>query len=177
MHLAARHAETLDSLVLLDAGHTDLQDVAEWMESSLDERVAEFEQNTTYVFPDWDGFFAFARERTSAWRPALEARLRAGMTERDSGVAPRASNAAVGAAFDWVGVERPSEQLARLGELELPILLVVASGNDTSKQVARFQSAVPRATVVEVDSEHDLFAQAPEETARVVADWLLEQAL
>lgn len=168
MHLAARHADRLSSLVLLDAGHTDLQDVVEWTESSPEERVAELEQNTTYVFPGWDEFFAVARERASAWRPALDERLRAGMVERDGGVAPRASNAAVAAAFHWVGVERPSEQLARLGELELPMLLVVASRNDTSEQVARFRSAVPHAGVV---------AQAHEETARVVADWLLEQAL
>jgi alpha-D-ribose 1-methylphosphonate 5-triphosphate synthase subunit PhnL len=55
-------------------------------------------------------------------------------------------------------------------------LLVVATRNDTSAQVARFRTAVPRAAVIDVDSEHDLLAHAPEETSRVVADWLLRQA-
>jgi hypothetical protein len=54
-------------------------------------------------------------------------------------------------------------------------LLVVATRNDTSAQVARFRTAVPRAAVIDVDSEHDLLAHAPEETSRV-ADWLLRQA-
>jgi hypothetical protein len=116
------------------------------------------------------------RERATDWRPSLQERLRAGMEERDGRIVARASLPAAAAAFHWVGVERPSTRLARLGEPELPILLVVARRNDTGTQVARFRSAVPHAAVVEIDSEHDLLAQAPEQTGRVVADWLLEQA-
>jgi pimeloyl-ACP methyl ester carboxylesterase len=94
------------------------------------------------------------------------------MEERDGSVVARGEVAAAAAALHWVGAERPSGSLVRLGGLALPILLVVATRNDTSAQVARFRSAVPQATVVELDSEHDLLAHAPEETARVVADWL-----
>jgi pimeloyl-ACP methyl ester carboxylesterase len=176
VHLAARHADRLTALVLLDAGHTDVQDVMEWTDSSLDERVAEFEANAI-TFSDWDEFVAASRERATDWRPAMEQRLRAGMEERDGRIVARASLAAAAAALYWVGAERPSTRLARLGELELPILLVVARRNDTGTQVARFRSAVPHAAVVEIDSEHDLLAQAPEQTGGVVADWLLQQTL
>ena len=175
VHLAARHADRLTALVLLDAGHTDVQDVGEWTDATLEERVAESEANPV-SFPGWDEVVRIARERATAWRPALEERIRSGLEERDGRIVARGSIAAAAAAFHWVGVERPSAQLPALTELELPILLVVASRNDTSAQVERFRAVVPRAAVVAIDSEHDLLAHAPDETARVVADWLLEEA-
>ena len=175
VHLAARHADRLTALVLLDAGHTDVQDVGEWTDGSLEERVAESESNPV-SFPGWDEVVRIARERATAWRPALEERVRAGLEERDGRIVARGSVAAAAAAFYWVGIERPSVQLPALGRLELPILLVIASRNDTSTQVERFRAAVPHTRVVAIDSEHDLFAHAPDETARVVADWLLEEA-
>jgi pimeloyl-ACP methyl ester carboxylesterase len=175
VHLAARHADRLTALVLLDAGHTDVQDLGEWTDASLEERVAESESNPV-SFAGWDEVVRIARERATAWRPALEERVRAGLEERDGRIVARGSIAAAAAAFHWVGVERPSAQLLALGGLELPILLAIASRNDTSAQVERFQDAVLHARVVAIDSEHDLFAHAPDETARVVADWLLEEA-
>jgi pimeloyl-ACP methyl ester carboxylesterase len=173
VHLAARHPDQLTALALLDAGHTDVHDVMVWTDSIVEERIAAFEAEAP-SFSGWDELLALASERATDWRPALEERLRAGMEERDGRIVAGGSLAAAGAALHWVGAERPSAQLPRLGELELPILLVVATRNDTSPQVARFRSTVPRATVLEVDSEHDLFAHAPEETSRAVADWLLQ---
>jgi pimeloyl-ACP methyl ester carboxylesterase len=176
VHLAARHPERLTALVLLDAGHTDAQDGALWADVTLEERIPQIRESLTYAFPTWDDMLAQARERATAWRPALEERLRAGMDEREGGIVPRADPVAVAAALHWVGVERPSEQLPLLGgHLDLPILLVVATRNDTSAQVERFRSAVPHASIATVDSEHDLLAHAPDETAAVVADWLLER--
>ncbi len=61
----------------------------------------------------------------------------------------------------------------RSGSSDLPILLLLASRNDTSAATERFRAAVPRATVDTLDSEHDLLAHAPDETIRLVADWLL----
>ena len=64
---------------------------------------------------------------------------------------------------------------AALGELDLRLLLLLASRNDTAEETARFRRAVPRATIETVDTGHDLFADAPEETADLVASWLLRQ--
>jgi pimeloyl-ACP methyl ester carboxylesterase len=171
MHLAARHADRLTSLVLLDAGHTDVQDVMAWPEASLEERIAEF-ASSAESYESWDAVVALARDRATDWRPALEERLRAGLEERDGRIVARADLAAGAAAFHWLGVERPSTQLPRLGVIELPILLVVATRNDTKAQVDRFRAAVPHATTVEIDSEHDLLAHARDDTIRVVAEWL-----
>lgn len=43
VHLAARHSELLTTLVLLDAGHTDVQNTPGWEELTLEERIAEWE--------------------------------------------------------------------------------------------------------------------------------------
>jgi pimeloyl-ACP methyl ester carboxylesterase len=174
VHLAASRSERLTALVLLDAGHTDVQDVEEWPDQTLEQRIADFEARAP-AFSSWDELLGFARERATAWRPALEERIRAGMTERDGKIVARGSLAAAAAALHWTGVERPSEQLPRLGQHNVPILLVVATRNDTSLQVERFRAAVPHASIVEIDSEHDLLAHAHEETIRVVSDWLLER--
>ena len=175
VHLAARHADRLTALALLDAGHTDVRDVGEWTDATLEERVAQSEANPI-SFPSWEDVLRISRQRATAWRPALEERVRSGLEEKDGRIVARGSVAAAAAAFHWVGVERPSPQLPALGRLALPILLVVASRNDTSHQIERFRAAVPHARVETIDSEHDLFAHAPGETARVVADWLLEEA-
>ncbi len=171
MHLAARHSVRLTSLVLLDAGHTDVQDVWEWTESSLEERIADFAASAE-SFESWDAVLELARDRATDWRPALEERLRAGLEERDGRIVARADLAAGAAALHWVGAERPSTQLHALAEIDLPILLVVATRNDTTPQVERFRAAVPHATIVEIDSEHDLLAHARDDTIETVASWL-----
>jgi pimeloyl-ACP methyl ester carboxylesterase len=175
VHLGARHADRLSALVLLDAGHTDVQDVGEWTDATLEERLAEFEANPI-SFASWEEVMRIAREQATASRPALEERVRSGLEERDGRIIARGSIRAAAAAFHWVGVERPSARLHALARPELPILLVVASRNDTSSQVDRFRATVPHARVTAIDSEHDLFAHAPDQTARAVADWLLEEA-
>jgi hypothetical protein len=50
---------------------------------------------------------------------------------------------------------------------------VIATANDTTAEIERFRAAVPQAEVRRVDSGHDLLADAPEETIRLVADFLL----
>lgn len=177
VHLAARRPDRLVALVLLDAGHTDVQDTHGWVELSLDDRIAQYEEQPV-SFPNWDALLALARERwTAAWRPALEERLRAGMHEDAGAIVARGDVRAVAAALHGVAVERPSSTLAALARLELPILLVLAHENDTADAVKRFRSAVPRADVRTVASDHDVLAGAPEETARLVGDWLLQRTV
>jgi lipase len=171
VHLAARHPGRLTALVLLDAGHTDAQDMPGWTEISLDERIAGYAEDQL-SFPSWEAFFDLARERATAWRPELEDRLRAGMHEREGVIVPRADYRAAAAALHWLGLEPPSSTLPALARLDVPILLVLATRNDTTAATARFRDAVPRAEIREVDSEHDLLGQAPDETIAFVADFL-----
>ena len=170
VHLGARHRERLDALVLLDAGHTDVPgDPAESLEAIL---AGLSEQHVRYRFDSWDAFFAAARETRPRWRPALEERLRAGMHEVDGTIVARSDHRAAAAAWYGLLQEQPSSAHAALGESDLPILLVVATRNDTAAELERFRAVVPHADVRTVDSGHDLLADAPEETIAVVADFL-----
>jgi len=170
VHLAARHAERLEALVLLDAGHTDIPGSPEQTLEGVLAQLAERPER--YRYADWDAFLSAERETRPRWRPALEERLRAGMREVDGAVVARADRRAAAAAWHGLAQEQPSSTHARLGQSGLPVLLAIATRNDTAAELERFRAAVPHAEIVRIDSGHDLLADAPEETIRVVADWL-----
>ncbi len=173
VHLAVRHPGRLLALVLLDAGHTDIPgDPAVPLEDLLAQL---HHQAARYRFPSWDAFFASAREEHPTWRPALEERLRAGMVEQGAAVVARSDRRAAMAVWHGLLQEQPSSTHTALGTLDVPILLVLATQNPTGEDTARFRELVPRASIVEIDSRHDLFADAPERTAAVVADWLVDR--
>jgi hypothetical protein len=158
--------------VLLDAGHTDAQDLPDWEDLSLDERIAEHEAHEV-SFHDWDALFTVARERATAWRLALEERIRAGMRERDDVIVARAEPRAIAAALHWLAAEPPSSTFHVLAGIDVPILLVLGSRNDTAEATARFRATVPHARIETLDSEHDLLAHAAKETVGLVVDWIL----
>jgi pimeloyl-ACP methyl ester carboxylesterase len=171
VHLATRHAKRLRALVLMDAGHTDIPgDPRRTLQDVLDETA---EQPVRYVFESWESFLDAAREGRSRWRPALEEQFRAGMREEGGRIVARSDRRAAAAAWHGLMQEQPSSTHHALGALDLPILLVVATRNDTAAELERFRDSVPQADVVEIDSGHDLLADAPEDTMRAVADWLL----
>jgi pimeloyl-ACP methyl ester carboxylesterase len=170
VHLGARHADRLDALVLLDAGHTDIPGDPH---QPLEEILADLsERQERYRFESWDAFFAAARETRPRWRPALEERLRAGMHEADGAIVARSDRRAAAAAWHGLLQEQPSSTQTALGKTDLPILLLTASRNDTAAELGRFRAAVPQADVGTVDSGHDLLADAHEETIALVASWL-----
>jgi pimeloyl-ACP methyl ester carboxylesterase len=78
----------------------------------------------------------------------------------------------------WFGVvdEPPAAAVPGLAANDVPILLVTASqtvGEEWAEAaLRRFLHAVPRAEVVEVESSHDLLADAPAETIAIVGEWL-----
>ena len=165
VHLAANHPERVDALVLLDAGHTDVRPI-----ESRDELVREFESDqAAFCFDSWDAYFAWARDRVRDWRPTLEPRYREGMTEEGGRIVPRANPRAAAWALYGVSVEPPSYALARI---TAPVLLILASSNDDAGALERFKQAQPDARVEVVDSGHDIPEDAPQETVRIVAEFL-----
>jgi pimeloyl-ACP methyl ester carboxylesterase len=93
-----------------------------------------------------------------------------GMAQQDGHdfPSPRAAAAAVYGLFQ----EPPSTQHGALAAAGIPVLLIVASNGDSTEEVERFRTAVPRVVVRVVESGHDLFADAPGETVALVGDWL-----
>lgn len=165
VHLAARHPERVAALVLLDGGHVDISG-----DRGRAELERAFEQeHAGYAFDGWDALLDHVRARVRPWRPALEARYRAGMTERDGKVVPLADPRAPAWAFHGAVVEPPSREHERL---TVPVLLVLANDGAHPDAVARFRRAVPQAEVVVLDSGHDVAEGAPHELADLVAERL-----
>jgi pimeloyl-ACP methyl ester carboxylesterase len=165
VHLAADYPDRVDALVLLDAGHTYVRPI-----ESPDELVREFESDqAAFAFDSWDAYFDWVRTRVRDWRPSLEPRYREGMTEENGRIAPRANPRAAAWALYGVSVEPASAELARV---KAPVMLILASGNDDAEALERFKQALPAARVEVVDSGHDIPEDAPDETVRLVAEFL-----
>jgi pimeloyl-ACP methyl ester carboxylesterase len=170
VHLGARRADRLRALVLLDAGHTDIPGDRD---RTLEDVLAELgERQERYRFDTWADFFAAARESQPIWRASLESRLRAGMRETDAGIVANADRRAAAAALHGLLQEQPSSAHRQLGHEKVPILLVTASHNDTAAELDRFRRSVPHAEVYELESGHDLLADAPDETIALVSEWV-----
>ena len=176
-HLAAAAPDRLDALVLLDAGYTDFQDRPGFEELDFEGvRARSAAEAREARWPSWEACLAFFRPSMRTWRPELEERVRAGMREERDEIVPIVGYEPFAAAAYGVMVEPPSATLERLGTQELPILLVAATDTIVTEHglraLERFRRAVPRADVEEVDSGHDLLADAPTETVAVVGSWI-----
>ena len=176
-HFAAAQPERLDALVLLDAGYTDFQDRPGFREQDLAAITAEtVEQARSLRWSTWDECFERFRGYVRTWGPSHERRVREGMREEDGQIVPAVPPEVVAAAAYGVISERPSGTLERLGRLDVPILLVVASdtiGNEWGRAALdRFRQAVPEAEIEEIDSGHDLLADAPSQTVASITAFL-----
>lgn len=161
--------------MLLDAGYTDLQDDPRFEVRSLDELRQEF-RAAALRFDSWDAYLEAARARPRTWRPALEARARAGMREEDGAVVQVVDPGTGAAAFHGVAAEPPSAVLA---DISCPVLLVVATetvANLGERPLQRFSAAIPHGEVVTLDSGHDLLADARDETLDAVGDFVARAA-
>jgi pimeloyl-ACP methyl ester carboxylesterase len=150
VQLAADHPERLEGLVLLDGGYSDV----ELGDITLDRLVAHFEaEQAATAYDSWDDFRAWVGDRN--WE-----RYRAGMVERDGTIVPGSSARA--AAWAIWGVAR-EKQTATHDRLHVPTLLLLARDAE---------GTIPNAEVHRLDSGHDPAEDQPDETARLVTDWL-----
>lgn len=165
VHLAANHPDRVEALILLDAGHTDVRAI-----ESRDELAREFEADqASFAFESWEAFFDWVRGRVRDWRPSLEPRYREGMKEENGTIVARPPAAAAAWALYGVSQEPPSSVHERL---DLPVLLIVSDANEETEALERFRAAVPHARVEVVHAGHDIVEDVPEETVRLVADFL-----
>jgi lipase len=121
VHLAAEHAERVEALVLLDAGHTDVP------ERSREELEREFAtDHAELVFESWDAFLDAARSDRATWSPALEERYRAGMTERDGRIVARVDPQAAAWALHGADVRTVEAGHDVLGDAPAETIAVVS---------------------------------------------------
>ena len=122
------------------------------------------------------------KEGSTRWSPALEAALRAGLSEADDGsVHPAASPEARAAVLWGMASTRASDAWPRVVEAGTPVLLLLATnpphGDQNRDAVGRFHAALPQATVSWVpDASHSLLVDAGPPLAADIADWLEAEA-
>lgn len=161
VQLAADHPERVDALVLLDGGYRDI----DLGGASLTQVVEHFEsEQTKHVFDDWAAFVEHTKSRVREWRPAVEEMYRSGWLERDGKIVPRSSARAAAWAIHGIAAEK---QTGTHDRLQLPILLLLAHDADPGAFADK-----PNVETHRLDAGHDIAEDAPEETARLVGDWL-----
>jgi pimeloyl-ACP methyl ester carboxylesterase len=174
--LGAAPPPGLRSVVLVDGGyleveararlgaqvHADRQAALEWVRTNMDE------------WETWDEAFTALRESFESWTPTTELAVRDALREEDGRVRESGSPEAAAASILALNAHRPVELARSLG---VPALLLV-NGREHGREVrepqwTQFAAASPLVELhVADDWGHHPFQQAPEESGRLVGDWL-----
>jgi pimeloyl-ACP methyl ester carboxylesterase len=177
-HLAAQLPERVSALVLLDSGYNDPQLEPSYQQSTAAELEASFrEQQDQFQFPSWDTFVSAVSAQHANWRPSLDEKYRAGMTERDGRIVPRSRPESAAAAFHGIETEPVANLMPRLVASGVPVLLLAAGGILTteawlSEALDQFSSAWPEVDVTVIPSVgHDILGEDPA-TIDLVGEWL-----
>jgi pimeloyl-ACP methyl ester carboxylesterase len=159
VYLAARHPDRVRGLVLVDGGHVDFP-----IDATREELVERFEADqAAFSFESWDAWHAWVRDRVHEWRPALAERYgEVAMVEERGRIVPRAGARAAAHARWGVAAEPPTAVHERIAA---PVLLLLARDGDEPPPTLR-------AEIRRLDGGHDLIEDCPEETARLVGDWV-----
>ena len=170
LHVAARHPERLTALVILDAGYDDPPfDPSQPFESYLEENEQAWEEKCE---PSWESALAGVRQRFHTWSPALEQVWRAGWREEDGRLVPSVSPSVVAAAEHGTAQALPSTVRPALAATGLPVLLV-ASGDASEEDLARFAADVPQAEIHHAKGvAHDVLNDGGPRLTQLVGEWL-----
>jgi len=169
-HVAARHAERLSGIAILDAGYSDPPfDPAQRFEQYVTENEAAWDET---VRPSWDAVFAEARERHRRWSPAIEASVRAGRREENGRIVPCGDPLVMAAVQSGIAQAPPSTTRAALAATGLPILLVVSDDADED-DLAQFAADVPQAEIHQPGGlGHDVLIDGGPEIVHFLGAWL-----
>jgi pimeloyl-ACP methyl ester carboxylesterase len=173
-HLAARHADRLAALVLLDAGYSDPRlDPA----LSYEERVERNELAWREACaPSWDAVVTALRAKHRRWTAAVEEACRAGWREQGGQLVPAVSPWVVAAVEHGMAQALPSATRPSLPESRIPVL-VVASGDAPEEDLAQFAADVPQAEILRAEGTgHDVLADAGPKAVHTVGEWLEKNA-
>jgi pimeloyl-ACP methyl ester carboxylesterase len=169
-HVAARHADRLSGLAILDAGYSDPPfDAEQPFEQYVTENEADWNET---VRPSWDAVFAEARKRHRRWSSAIEESVRAGRREEGGRIVPAGDPRVLAAVQYGIAQAPPSTTRAELAATRLPVLLV-ASDDAAADDLARLAADVPHA---EIDRPggvgHDVLIDGGPEVVHFLGAWL-----
>jgi pimeloyl-ACP methyl ester carboxylesterase len=178
VHYAARRADRVRALVLLDSGHIDygaLPDV------DADRPLQAWIDDARARPWRWPSEQAFADELAAAvqrWSPDLLQAYLAGL-HREGAELVGSSPEARGAAFRGLAVARQSDAWPRIREAGIPVLLLLATlpphVDVNERLVSGFIQALPHADVRWVENAgHGLLADAGPALGEQIGDWLAQ---
>jgi pimeloyl-ACP methyl ester carboxylesterase len=178
-HFAAKYADRLGALVLLDAGHGDAQDDPA-LEAHLpaDERLARVRQDAAeFRFADLDAALSMAQSGAARWTTALEVAWRSNLRVADGQVCLTVEPEVYAAALQGFVDHPPSTTWPAIAAANLPVLLLLASEPPERREFQRqcsqrLAEVVPRAEIRWVDTRHDVVNGLGPALADLVADWL-----
>ena len=175
VHLAATHPERIAALALIDGGYLDpINENGDTLEELRDYWRAQ----EGFRFPSWEAVLADARPWFARWTPELEEYIRSAFREEDGEVVSSMTPDVYAAAMHGIDVTPPSTVHERLGETDVPVLLLGATVPEEedprrARWAERFAADVPQADIRRIEGAPHLMLEArPEETAREIGDWL-----
>jgi pimeloyl-ACP methyl ester carboxylesterase len=180
VHYAARHAERVRALVLLDSGHIDYGalpdvDAGRPLQAWIDDARAR-----PWRWPSEQAFADELAVSVQRWSPDLLQAYLAGL-HREGGELVGSSPEARGAAFRGLAAARQSDAWPRIREAQTPVLLLLATlaphVEVNERLVTSFIQALPHADVRWVENAgHGLLADAGPALGEQIGDWLTKVA-
>jgi pimeloyl-ACP methyl ester carboxylesterase len=173
-HVAARHADRLTALVLLDAGYSDPPfDPSGALEEFMLQNETDWAEE---VEPSWEAFLARVRPRYRRWNDAIEASVRAGRLEQGGRIVPSGDPLVVAAVQRGIAQALPSTTRGAIAEYGLPVL-VVASDDAAEEDLVRFAAEVPQAEIYRPGRVgHNVLIDGGPRVIAFVAAWIWANA-
>ena len=180
MAYAGTHPDTIRALALLDGGYWDDPDEP-WATYSLDALREEFRgREKEFRWPSWEAAYAEYRGLAGGrWNHELESYVRSVMREEgDEVVSIMGADLCAAAWYGVLHADLPAIQ-ERLGQTDIPVLLLAAKGVLEPEMEAKrepwirlFKSRIPHADVRRIEAPHLMLEAQPIEVARVIGPWL-----
>ncbi|HEU5140596.1 MAG TPA: alpha/beta fold hydrolase [Bacillales bacterium] len=174
LYAAHAYPELLKGMILLDGGYLQQTDLPEGgsLQKELENAEAFYE---AVRFPSWDSFIESEKAEWPRWSEELEVASKAQVKEKDGEIRLAAEPPAIRAVLKGVYAEPITEGLS---DMKIPLLLLrstlpVDLEGIRQTASARLQTEVPEATVHAVkDTTHDIYRDAPKETAEYIKKWV-----
>lgn len=175
LYFAQAYPERIKGVILLDGGYLQNIEIAGSLEEEL-EGIEDFYESVR--FPSWDEFIESEKSELQRWSEELEAASRAQMTEKDGEIRLVMEPATAKAAIKGIYMEQTAGIFSQISP---PVLLLRATLpaeiEETRKQaVDHFMAQISQAEVHAIaNTTHDIYRDAPVETAKVVKQWIRQK--
>ncbi|HET7577738.1 MAG TPA: alpha/beta hydrolase [Bacillales bacterium] len=175
-HLALFYAKDypvqIEGVILLDGGYFQLEDRGNALKKELENVEAFYE---TVRFPSWEAFIESEKSELPRWSDELEAASRAQVIEKDGEIRLKVTPFTCKAVLKGIYAEPIGSVFS---QIHTPVLLLrstLPSEMEDSRQEAahKLHTEIPDAEVHPIaDTTHDIYRDAPAETAKIIKNWV-----